>query len=288
MPAVSVIVPCHNGGRFLDELVANLREQTFKDFEIVIVNDGSTEQDTLNVLKRLESEVRVVHQENRYLPGARNRGFLEAKADIVLPLDCDDRLEPTFLAETLAALRNAPNSTGFVFTHMRLAGSIEGVLKTHCNRFDQLFLNHMAYCLLIKKIAWQQIGGYDETMRDGAEDWEFNIRLLKAGFGWVEVPRPLLIYSVRADGMLLSKSARMHATIWRCIRDRNPDLYRLPALIGAWLDNRPSWFSTFRGAALYSLSALLPEVWCNWLFFRLNMFMRERRIARGELKVVEA
>lgn len=47
-PAVSVIVPCHNGGQFLDELVANLSEQTFKDFEIVIVNNGSTEQETLD------------------------------------------------------------------------------------------------------------------------------------------------------------------------------------------------------------------------------------------------
>ena len=99
-PAISVIVPCHNGGRFLDGLVANLRKQTFKDFEIVIVNNGSTEQDTLDTLKRLETQVRVIHQENRFLPGARNRGFKEARADVVLPLDCDDRLEPDFLAET--------------------------------------------------------------------------------------------------------------------------------------------------------------------------------------------
>jgi glycosyltransferase involved in cell wall biosynthesis len=282
-----VIVPCHNGGRFLDGLVANLREQTFKDFEIVIVNDGSTEPETLKVLKRLETSVRVVHQENCYLPGARNRGFEEARADIILPLDCDDRLEPEFLADTFAALEAAPDDTGFVFTHVRLCGSLEGILKTHCNRFDQLFLNHLAYCLLIKKSAWQRIGGYDETMRDGSEDWEFNIRLVNAGFGWIEVPKPLFIYAVRADGMLLSKSARMHATIWRRIRDRNPELYRLPALIGRWRNDRPTAFSTVRGAALFTLATLLPESWCDWLFFRLNMLMRGRRIARGELKTVE-
>jgi glycosyltransferase involved in cell wall biosynthesis len=287
-PAVSVIVPCHNGGRFLDGLVANLREQTLQDFEIVIVNNGSTEPETLYVLKRLESLVRVVHQENRYLPGARNRGFKEARADIVLPLDCDDRLEPTFLAETLAALRRAPADVGFVFTHMRLTGSVEGILHTHCNRFDQLFLNHMAYCLLTRKSAWEKIGGYDETMRDGTEDWEFNIRLIKAGYGWVEVQKPLFIYAVRADGMLLSKSARMHATIWKRIRDRNPELYRLPALVKTWRDNRPSWFSTLRGTALLTLAAILPEAWCNRLFFHLNMFMRRRRIAQGELRVIEA
>ncbi len=288
MPAVSVIVPCHNGGRFLDGLVANLAEQTFRDFEIVIVNNGSTEQETLDTLKRLESAVRVIHQENRYLPGARNRGFKEARAEIVLPLDCDDRLEPAFLGETLAALQGAREDVGFVFTHMRLTGAVEGIFRTHCNRFDQLFLNHMAYCLLTKKSAWQRIGGYDETMRDGTEDWEFNIRLIKAGYAWVEVPKPLFLYTVRADGMLLSKSARMQATIWRRIRDRNPELYRLSNLIRTWRESRPSWFSTLRAIVLYTLAALLPESWCNKLFFRLNMFMRRRRIAQGELRVVEA
>lgn len=287
-PAVSVIVPCHNGGRFLDGLVASLRQQTFQDFEIVIVNNGSTEQDTLDTLARLELVARVVHQENRYLPGARNRGFAEARADIVLPLDCDDRLEPEFLAETLSALRAAPQDVGFVFTHMRLTGSVEGILATHCNRFDQLFLNHMAYCLLTRKSAWQKIGGYDETMRDGTEDWEFNIRLIKAGFGWVEVPKPLFLYTVRADGMLLSKSARMHATIWRRIRDRNPELYRLSELLRIWRESRPSLFSTLRGTALLTLASILPESWCNRLFFRLNMYMRRRRIAQGELHVIEA
>lgn len=288
MPAVSVIVPCHNGGRFLDGLVASLREQTFQDFEIVIVNNGSTEQDTLETLKRLETTVRVVHQENRYLPGARNRGFEEARADIILPLDCDDRLEPTFLAETLAALKAAPENTGFAFTHMRLTGAVEGIQPTHCNRFDQLFLNHMAYCLLTRKSAWRRIGGYDETMRDGTEDWEFNIRLLKAGYGWVEIPKPLFLYTIRADGMLLSKSARMQATIWRRIRDRNPELYRIGALIRTWRESRPSWFSTLRGFALLAMATVLPESWCNNLFFRLNMFMRRRRIAQGELRMVEA
>lgn len=287
-PAISVIVPCHNGGRFLDGLVANLGEQTFRDFEIVIVNNGSTEQETLDTLARLESVVRVIHQENRYLPGARNTGFREARADIILPLDCDDRLEPTFLQETLDALRGAPDDVGFVFTHMRLTGSVEGILQTHCNRFDQLFLNHMAYCLLTKKSAWEKIGGYDETMRDGTEDWEFNIRLIKAGFRWVEMPKPLFLYTVRADGMLLSKSARMQATIWRRIRDRNPELYRLPKLIETWRESRPSWFSTLRGTTLLTLASVLPESWSNWLFFRLNMMMRRRRIAQGELRVVEA
>jgi glycosyltransferase involved in cell wall biosynthesis len=91
-PRVSIIVPCHNGGRFLDSLLASLGAQTFRDFETIIVDDGSTEAATREKLKALDPAIRVVHQENRYLPGARNRGFLEARAELVLPLDCDDTL----------------------------------------------------------------------------------------------------------------------------------------------------------------------------------------------------
>jgi glycosyltransferase involved in cell wall biosynthesis len=283
-PAVSVIVPCHNGGRFLDELLASLRAQTFQDFEVIIVNNGSTENATLEKLKEVESAVRVVHQENRYLPGARNTGFREARAEFVLPLDCDDRLEPTFLAEALAAIRETPRDVGFVFTHMRLSGALDGVFTTHCNRFDQLFLNHIAYCLLVRKSAWQTIGGYDERMRDGTEDWDFNIGLIQAGYRWIEIAKPLFIYAVRPDGMLLSKSARMQATIWRRIRDKYPQLYHLPALVKTWRANRPGWRSTLRAAILFTMAETLPESWCNVLFFRMNMMIRKRRMARRELR----
>jgi len=287
-PLISVIVPCYNGGRFLDGLLASLRAQTFQDFEVVIVDDGSTEEATLLKLKELESFARVVYQENRHLPGARNTGFREARAEIVLPLDCDDRLEPTFLDEVYIALRNAPDDVGFVFTHMRLAGGIEGIFRTHCNRFDQLFLNHMAYCLLVRKSAWQAVGGYDENMRDGSEDWAFNLALLRAGYRSVEVARPLFIYAIRTDGMLLSRTARMQATTWRQIRNKYPDLYRLTALVKAWRECKPGWRSTAQAGILMTLVSLLPENLCNALFFRMNMFRRRRRIARRELRLVES
>jgi hypothetical protein len=286
VPAVSVIVPCHNGGRFLDGLLASLAQQTFRDFEVVIINNGSTEQATLDKLAALESSVAVVHQENRYLPGARNTGFREARAAFVLPLDCDDRLEPSFLAETFDQMRAAPDDVGFVFTHMRLAGALEGVFTSHFDRFDQLFLNHMPYCMLVRKSAWQAVGGYDEMMRDGTEDWEFNIRLAQAGFRGLELAKPLFIYAVRPDGMLLSKSARMQGTIWRHIRTKHPDLYRLPALLAVWRASRSGWPSTLQAIALLTTAKLLPEAWCNAVFFRMNMIVRRWRMARHQLRAV--
>jgi glycosyltransferase involved in cell wall biosynthesis len=278
-PAVSIVVPCYNGGVYLDGMLASLRAQTFQDFEVIVVDDGSTDQATLAKLKEIASLVRVVHQENRYLPGARNTGFREARASLVLPLDCDDRLEPEYLAETVAAIATAPEDVGFVFTHMRLTGTISRNFATHCSRFDQLFLNHLPYCLLVRKSAWEKVGGYDETMRAGMEDWAFNIALLRAGFRGIEISKPLFIYTVRPNGMLLSTSARMQATLWKGIRARSPELYSMKALAATWWQVRPGWRSTLRAAILFGIARTLPEAWGNWLFFKMNMFNRALRRA---------
>ena len=285
-PAVSVIVPCHNGGRFLDDLCGSLAAQTFRDFETIIIDDGSTEEATLRKLASLEPGIRVVPQENRRLPGARNAGFGHARGEFVLPLDCDDRLAPSFLAETVAALRAAAPEIGFAFAHVRLAGDMDGVMPRHFNRFDQLFLNRLPYCMLIRRAAWQVAGGYDEAMLDGMEDWEFSIRLVQAGFGGVEIAKPLLIYQVSGEGMLMSRTARRHGTIWRYIRTKHRDLYRPSALLAAWRANRatPGEIAPLKAVGLLGLAKLLPESWFNELFYRLLVVTRARRLGRGEYR----
>ncbi|HLN10909.1 MAG TPA: glycosyltransferase family A protein [Xanthobacteraceae bacterium] len=285
-PRVSVVVPCYNGGRFLDSLLASLAAQTFRDFEIVIVDDGSTDPATRDKLDSLDPSVRVVRQENRYMAGARNRGYAEAKAEFVVPLDCDDTLEPSYLAETVPLLAAAPPDVGFVFTHIRLTGELEGVVARHLNRFDQLLFNYLPYCMLIRRSAWEAAGGYDETLRDGSEDWEFSIRLIRAGFRALELPKPLFVYSVGVGGMWMSRGARMHGTIWRQIRARHAALYRIPALVALWRDTRcenPK-LSALAAGALLGSARLLPEAWFNHLFYRLIVMTRARRIARGEIR----
>ncbi len=280
-PAVSIVIPCHNGGRFLDALLASLAAQTYRDFEVIIVNDGSTEPETLRKLDALRASVRVVDQDNRYLPAARNTGFATAYGQFVLPLDCDDTLDPEYLDVTVAALREAPPDVGFVFTHMRLVGALGGVLRHRFDRFGQLFLNHLPYCMLIRKSAWATARGYDETMRDGMEDWEFNIRLAAAGCRGVEIKRPLFNYTVRADGMLLSKSARMQGTIWRQIRQRHKNRYRLPALFSTWRASGSDLGTTMTAVALLGAGAILPVSWFDALFYRMMMAVRSLRVRRG-------
>ncbi len=284
-PAVSVIVPCYNGGRFLDHLLASLDAQTFRDFEVIIVDDGSTEPETIQKLGSLPPDIQVVRQPNLGLAAARNTGFRHASANFVLPLDCDDTIAPSFLMETVALLGAAPSDVGFVFTDMQATGSFHGTLPRYFGRFDQLFLNRLPYCLLLRKSAWQKVGGYDDEMRDGYEDWEFNIRLVLAGFRGLGINRPLFFYYVSPHGMLMSRSARQHGKLWQAILNRHRGSYswrNLRVLYHNWRD-RETRFGPLSAFLLIWGSKLLPERLVSVMFYFALQQTHLLRIRRGIL-----
>lgn len=274
MPKISVVIPCYNGGKFLDLPLTSLGHQTLRDFEILVVDDGSTDQETLDKLNTLDPSIRIIHQVNKGLSAARNTGFREARADIVLALDCDDQLESTYLEETLRALEAAPDA-GFAFTHLRQVGAARAIEKRYVNAFEVLFKNVTGYIMLMRKSTWQAIGGYDETMRDGYEDWEFNIRLISAGVKGVEIAKPLFVYTVSAQGMLMGHASQRHAGLWRRIREKHRDLYRLPKLISLYWENRHarSEISPWSTAAALALTSVLPDKW----YSAIVSSMRSRR-----------
>ena len=109
-PRVTVIVPCHNLGAYLDEAVDSVFAQTFQDFDIIIVDDGSTDEATRRLLEGYDRpRTRVVRTENRGLPAARNVGLRLTSAPYLCALDADDRLAPTCLERSVATLDADPS-----------------------------------------------------------------------------------------------------------------------------------------------------------------------------------
>ncbi len=283
MPIISVVIPCYNGGKFLDLPLDSLARQTFRDFEIVIIDDGSTDQATKDKFKTLDPSIRVVHQVNKGLSAARNAGFREAKADMVLALDSDDQLEPTYLEETVRALQAAPPEVGFVVADVRQVGAAQAIEKRYVNAFDVLFKNVAGYSMLMRKAAWQKAGGYDETMRDGYEDWEFNLRLINSGAQGIVIPKPLFIYTVSPQGMLMSHSSQRHAALWRRIRVKHSALYRPWNLMRLFWKNRHtrSEISAFSTFAALVLTTVLPDSWYSGIIhsMRSHRFTQAKPIA---------
>lgn len=270
-------MPCYNGGRFLDALMASLARQTLRDFEVVLVDDGSTDDETHRKLATLEDRVRLIRQENRGPSAARNTGGRAARADILFMLDCDDTIEPSFLADTVPLLQKAPPEIGMAVTHIRLTGAESGIVSRYFNRFDLLFTNTLSAGLVVRKAAFLAAGGYDESMREGYEDWDFSLRMANAGFDCIEVKKPLYVYTIAGHDAQPSRSSgvdrkRLYGRLWRAIRNRHPALYRPGAMLRLWTASRHGnrHVALWKGLTAYVLASLLPDVVFNALIAHLH------------------
>ncbi|MEJ2435235.1 MAG: glycosyltransferase, partial [Pseudolabrys sp.] len=228
-------------------------------------------------LAALEGRARVFHQDNKGPSAARNKGIRMARAEILFMLDCDDMVEPEFLADTVPLLQAAPSEVGMVVTHLRLIGAETGIVRRYFNRFDLLFTNTLSVGLVLRKRCWSAVGGYDETMRDGYEDWDFSLRLMSAGYRGLEVAKPLYIYSIGDAEKQPTRSSdvdqkRLYGRLWREIRDRHGVVYRPQTVLRLWWQTRdgsgriPLW----KGMAALALARVLPDAVFNRLIARLH------------------
>ena len=97
MEKVSVIMPCYNDGRYIEEAVESVFTQTYPDIELIVIDDGSDEQETLDVLERLRDKIILLKTDHVRPAGARNYGIERASGKYILPLDSDDRIDKTYI-----------------------------------------------------------------------------------------------------------------------------------------------------------------------------------------------
>ncbi len=281
-PAVSFVVPCYNSHEFLGQTLESIHAQTCRDFEIILVDDGSDTPETIAYLDQIKDDVTLIRQENRGLSAARNIGFEKARGHYVLPLDCDDWIDPDFLEKTVPILDSQPEFA-FIFASFHLEGEACGILRKHYNYNEQLYVNQVPYCILLRRSAWVQAGGYDETMRLGLEDWEFNIRLGTLGLHGHGLADPLFHYRVRAGGMLRSITLTRFSQIYRSIREKHSEHYTLNSLFQTWTTWRrhPSSYSIFVLAVWLLAHKGLPSPMMNRLVSWLKIFSHSSRSSRS-------
>jgi glycosyltransferase involved in cell wall biosynthesis len=223
---VSVVIPCYNPAPFLRETLASLSAQTHPRIEVIVVNDGSTNPESLALLKEISTQVDIyLEQPNKGLGAARNTGFREAHGNFVLPLDADDLIEPTCIAEYLRALLH-DESAAFAYGDYQVFGTKNYPETTGKYNLEQLLTqNILIYASLIRKKVWEDSGGYDESMRLGYEDWEFWLRLGSRGHFGHHIPKSLFRY--RKHGASLYDTALAnHAQLIAYMEERHPELYQ--------------------------------------------------------------
>ena len=229
-PTVSVIVPCFNLGEYLDEAVASVLAQTFQDFEILVVDDGSTDPNTQQIIAGFERpKTKVFRTANQGLARARNYLIARAQGTYLCALDSDDRLDPTFLEKTISEFNRDPSLT-FVSTHLQMFGSETGLWppEPQCDLPALLSDDTVITAALVRRSAVLEVGGYDENMpSQGDEDWDLWISLVKAGHQGTILPDVLFFYRRRRGSMCdQCTKGTVHLKLFEYLVNKHNDTYR--------------------------------------------------------------
>jgi glycosyltransferase involved in cell wall biosynthesis len=203
--AVSVVVPCYGRGVLLRECLESLLAQGFQDWEAIVVDDGTPSPEVEEVVSELaDPRIRYVrHTENRGLSAARNTGYRLANAELILPLDSDDALHPTFLDKTVSACLEDP-ITDCVYTDFQLFGDAQTVRHNRIRTLEEMLQVQWipGPGTLQRKHIWENVGGYCEPPLMGEEcEWDFWIGACELGLKPVHIPEALYLYRRHAGAM---------------------------------------------------------------------------------------
>lgn len=228
-PLVSVIIPCYKQARYVTEAMESVLAQTETRWEMIVVNDGSPDDTSAVVRAFMASHpgrpITFIEQPNTGVSSARNAGFRAARGAYLLPLDADDRIAPGFITACLGALQGSPRA-GFAYTHVHRFGLVDEVFvvppfDAHTEVHED---NIVPVCALIRRAAWEQVGGYAETMLHGYEDWDFWVGCIEKGWSGIRIPEPLFDYRIKETGASHTANERRMALIAQIVR-QHPSLY---------------------------------------------------------------
>jgi glycosyltransferase involved in cell wall biosynthesis len=202
-PRLSIIVTCFNLGTYVIDALASVVACADPLIETIIVDDGSSQRATIDVLAALEEHGwRVVHQRNKGVASARNAGIEVARGEYVLPLDADNRMRPEYPLKSIRVLDEDPR-VGVVYGDCELFGRERG--RRRVPNFDLHLLhigNYIDACAVFRRQIWADVGGYDEDLGClGHDDWDFWLTVADRGWRFHHIPEIMFDYRVRARSM---------------------------------------------------------------------------------------
>ena len=205
MPTVSVVIPAYNAMTYLPAAVDSVLKQTFSDFEVLIVDDGSTDQTAQWVTQLTDRRVKLISQPNQGAAAARNTGIAHAQGDYIAFLDADDLWEPSKLEKQVQRLEAQPQ-VGLVHTwtaFIDAEGQPTGRIMTSHGEgqvWSQMVVYNLLRCgstAMVRRECFERLGQFDRNLRY-AEDWDMWLRIAK-DYDFALVHEPLVFYREHAN-----------------------------------------------------------------------------------------
>lgn len=224
MSTISVVIPCYNYGRYLNEAIESVLSQSRPPDEIVVVNDGSTD-DTSAVVRRF-SRVRLIEQDNQGVVRAKNRAIEEARSDYIFFLDADDTIDPTCLDKAERLLDAATKDIAYVYSQMRIFGATTGLLRARPYSIRALlYRNYVSSDTLYRKSVLMEVGGFADEMTDAYEDWDIHLSMAEKGYRGLFIPEPLVNWRRHSDGSRNEIDPALSNQIRKRVYERHPRLF---------------------------------------------------------------
>jgi len=218
-PLVSVIIPTYNYGQYIPEAIESILAQTYQNIEIIVVDDGSTDN-TCEIVKKYPY-IKYIRQEHKGLASALNTGVKHSKGKFFLALGADDKLHPTYIQRCLEEI-SKDDKIAFVWTATQEFGKSNRIRVPRIlhHRFSVLRgTGGQLGASLIRRKAYEDVGGYDESL-EALEDWDFAIRLYKKGWKGKPIFEPL--HFVRVHERQLTSSSDKRKEYYKFIEARYP------------------------------------------------------------------
>ena len=225
-PLVSVIIPCYNQGQYIDEAVDSVLAQTYQNFETIIVNDGSTDELSIEILGSYKkTKTTVLHTANKGLPSARNYAIKMSNGKYILPLDADDKIGSTYI-EKAVDLLEANSNIGIVYCEAEFFGDRMGKWDLPKYKFPDILLDNVIFCSgFFRKGDWEKIGGYNHEMIYGWEDYDFWLSIIELGREVHCIPDALFYYRRKSGSMVEIMKKQHHVYSYATIFKNHHNLY---------------------------------------------------------------
>lgn len=198
MEKVSVIMPCYNDGKYIMEAIDSIVKQTYPDWELIIVDDGSDDEETKTIINEIQNpKIKVFHTEHLRPAGARNYGIQKAEGTYILPVDSDDRIHEEYMEKAVKMIESNPR-IGVVYCKAELFGEKSGSWNLPDYSFKHMLLDNIVFVTaLFYKSDWEKVGGFNTSMAQGMEDYDFWLSILGLEREICQIPEVLFYYRIK-------------------------------------------------------------------------------------------
>ena len=198
MKKVSVIMPCFNDGQYIEESIESVLNQTYKNIELIIIDDGSTDNRTLQILDSIDNDqIKVLKFNKMGVAAARNKGIDICTGEYILPLDSDDIIEKTYIEKAVRIIEQDQN-IGIVYCEAEFFDGKTGHWNLPEYSIESMLVDNVIFVTsMFRKKDWKLVSGFDESFKYGIEDYDFWLSIIELGRDVVKIPEILFKYRIK-------------------------------------------------------------------------------------------